>query len=89
MKRITLFFTFLFIASILFSQSEFARARADKTWGFIDKTGMWVINSQFEHIKDFSNGWAMVKKNGEWGWIDTKGAYIINPQFPNTFQFVN
>lgn len=32
MKRIILFFTFLFIASILFSQSEFARTRADKTW---------------------------------------------------------
>lgn len=87
MKRTTLFLTFLFIASIVFSQSDFARARADKSWGFIDKSGMWVINPQFEHVKDFSYGMAAIRKNGEWGFVDETGMFAVNPQFADVHKF--
>jgi len=54
----------------------------------VDKTGKWIINPQYEKVRDFNNGRAMIRKNGVWGWINKTGSYLINPQFPNAFPFV-
>ena len=52
--------------------------------GYIDKTGDYVIEPQFEAAYSFSqNGLAPVKDANShlWGYIDTTGAYVIEPQF--------
>jgi len=75
MKRISLSIAILFMFNISFSQDQLARARSDKEWGYINTEGKWVINPQFEHVNDFSEGLAAVEKDGEWGFIDKQGFY--------------
>ena len=38
-------------------------------WGFIDKTGHYVINPQFDFAQSFSDGLAAVRIGGKWGYI--------------------
>ena len=45
------------------------------------KTGIFVINPQFDDTRPFSEGLAAVRIGDEWGFIDTTGSYVINPQF--------
>ncbi len=57
-------------------------------WGYIDKTGTFIIYPQFECAGSFSNGLAPVKKDGKWGFIDKQGDYIIKPQFDDASCFI-
>lgn len=57
------------------------------TYGYIDTTGRYVINPQFDEAGDFHKGLALVKFGGKWGFIDTTGRYVINPQFDDAFDF--
>ncbi len=56
-------------------------------WGFIDTTGKWVIDPQFEEVKYFADGLAPVRVGGRWGYIDQKGKFIVNPQYDRGFEF--
>lgn len=58
---------------------------ADK--GYIDSTGAWVIEPQFNHACDFSEGLAAVCAGGKWGYVDKTGAWVIHPQFDYTRRF--
>ncbi len=58
-----------------------AMARKGDKIGFIDKTGKWIIEPQFEAARDFENEYAAVKKNGKWGIINTKGEWVIQPAY--------
>ena len=57
------------------------------TYGYIDTTGSYVINPQFDEAGDFHKGLALVKFGGKWGFIDTTGRYVVNPQFDDAFDF--
>lgn len=73
----------------LFSQ-ELLRAATGDLWGYIDNTGKYVINPQFDDAYDFSdNGLACVESGGKYGYIDKTGAYIINPQFDESGFFAD
>lgn len=53
-----------------------------QTWveryGFIDKTGRFVIPPTFEDAYGFSNGLAAVEiTSGEWGYVDTSGTILL------------
>jgi hypothetical protein len=50
--------------------------------GFIDKTGKWVIEPQFEEGEVFHNGLARVAKDGKWMYIDKTGKVVWEPIFP-------
>ena len=49
------------------------------------KTGIIVINPQFDLANSFSDGLAAVRigdvLTGEWGFVDKTGRIVINPQF--------
>ena len=45
-------------------------------WGYIDKTGKFVIEPKFEGAYPFSEGLAMVKVGKAVGYIDKTGRYI-------------
>ncbi|MBN1458247.1 MAG: WG repeat-containing protein [Armatimonadetes bacterium] len=59
---------------------------ADK--GYIDTTGAWVIEPQFNHECTFSEGLAAVCLGGKWGYVDRMGTWVIRPQFDFTQGFV-
>ncbi len=52
-----------------------------KGWGFIDKTGAFVIPPKFEGALGFSEGLAAVVLNDKWGFINKNGFLVIDPQF--------
>lgn len=55
----------------------YARAKRNKKWGYIDKTGKEVIPCIFELVDDFNDGIAFVKQGGKWGIIDCDGKQIV------------
>ena len=55
-------------------------------WGYIDKSGTWVIDPQFESAGLFGSGLAPVQTatsdlSGKWGYIDRSGKYVIEPRY--------
>ena len=50
-------------------------------WGYIDKTGKFIIQPQFDSASNFSEGFASVRMNNKWGYIDKTGKFVIQPQF--------
>jgi hypothetical protein len=60
----------------------------EKLWGFIDKTGKWVIRPLYHDASSFHEGLASVKMNTKYGYIDKKGDFIINPQFDEAYSFI-
>jgi hypothetical protein len=50
--------------------------------GFIDKTGQFVIDPEYEKLGVFTDILAPVQRPGEkWGYIDITGAIVITPRF--------
>lgn len=59
-----------------------ACAEIDGKWGYIDKTGNFVISPKFDEAEDFSSdGVAVVKIDESYGFIDKKGEFIISQKF--------
>jgi len=58
-----------------------------RTAGFIDKSGKFVIEPQFDFAKDFSGGLAVVRLDGREGYIDHTGRVVIEPQFDDAEPF--
>jgi len=68
-------------------------------FGYINKTGKFVIKPQFANADDFYEGLARVNIGGRfhdsnfigglWGYIDKTGKFIINPQFTGAENFSN
>lgn len=58
--------------------SEGLAAIKDSTygWGYIDEEGKIVIEPQFQEVRDFSNGYACVKRNGNQMFIDKTGNTV-------------
>ncbi|EAI9641912.1 WG repeat-containing protein, partial [Campylobacter coli] len=50
-------------------------------WGFIDRSGKFVIKPKFDSVGKFSEGLAGVKLNGKYGFIDKSGKFVIEPKF--------
>lgn len=58
----------------------------DGKWGFIDKTGKFVISPRFEtypngYVFSFSDGLAMIQVKNNYGYIDRTGEFVISPKF--------
>ena len=73
----------------LFSENGLVRVKSGEKWGYIDKSGSFVISPQFDSADDFYDGIAIVKQDKKYGYINSKGEYIISPQFENAFEFSN
>jgi hypothetical protein len=56
------------------------RDRASKSWGLIDRAGVFVVTPRFEHLDDFVGGFAKVTLPKEKkGFIDRSGELRIGP----------
>jgi hypothetical protein len=58
-----------------------------RQWGYIDKSGKWVVEPQFDDAFNFSEGLGGVSVSGKWGYIDARGKFAVNPQFDAAFNF--
>lgn len=58
-------------------------------YGFIDKSGKFVITPKYYDTREFHDGVAWVKDRDKYlyGLIDRKGKYIIKPQFEGINEF--
>lgn len=57
-------------------------------WGYVDKQGLYIINSQFLDAYNFSEGLALFKSNdGKYGFIGEDGNYVINPIYKDGSSF--
>ena len=64
-----------------FADNQLAAVYKNGSWGYVDRSGAWVIQPQFSQAEPYSMGLAAVKKNGKWGYIDDCGREIIKPRF--------
>ncbi len=56
-------------------------------WGFINKSGDWIIDNRFEEAYYFSEGLAAVKYFGNWGFINRHGEWAIQPEYEKAKPF--
>ncbi len=86
MKKLAFLLVLLVNAFTLCAQ-EFALVREDGKFGFIDKTGAYVIQPKFDKADSFSNGLAAAMENDFWGFINTKGEWAIKPEYDRVKMF--
>jgi hypothetical protein len=55
--------------------------RRGEYMGYVDSTGTWVIEPQFEDAGLFIAGRAWAKVKGNLGFIDPRGQWVIEPQY--------
>ncbi|WP_026477864.1 WG repeat-containing protein [Alkaliphilus transvaalensis] len=53
----------------------------DKKWGFIDVTGEFIIQPQYDETYDFTHNLAIVREKGFYGVVNKKGEYVLEPEF--------
>jgi WG containing repeat len=71
-----------------FTLSQHLEAPKKSVYGFIDRTGKFVISPQFASAGQFSGaGLAYVQVGTQWGFVDTKGKVAINPQYSSVNAF--
>lgn len=46
-------------------------------WGFVDRTGRWVVPPEYRRVRPCSEGLCAVEKDGLWGFVDTAGRLAI------------
>jgi len=62
-------------------------AETELNWGFIDRSGGYVISPQFVMVDEFSEGLAPACKEKLYGYIDRLGNFAINPKFQSALSF--
>src|SRR6185437_16091828 len=94
MRRLLLFFYFLFFSLQIFSQKTgfysegLAPQKIDGKYGFIDTKNRVVISYQYDTIyKGFHEGYAVVGKKGKAGLIDKKGKVIVPFEFSSIGEY--
>jgi hypothetical protein len=64
------------------------RGYQDRKYGFIDRTGKFVILPRFYRVQEFSEGRALFFQTGKsHGFIDSKGQVVIKPEFVEAKSF--
>ena len=76
------FCIYFFGSDLTFSQSDSGIDLRPKKawwgrWGYINSTGKFVLEPQYEDALPFSDFLAPVKVEGKWGYINGEGKFII------------
>ena len=91
MKRIlyfTLALSFLVLTvSCMKGDAMLYPVLSGERWGYIDKSGTFVVNPQFDEAFPFFDGMARVESDGQTGYITPDGKYAIQPQYYNGTDF--
>ncbi|EDP6880006.1 hypothetical protein GL566_04430 [Campylobacter lari] len=63
------------------------QAKLNGKWGFIDKSGKFILDPIFDYTLGFSENIAGINLNEKWGFANKNGEIIINPIFDNISNF--
>ncbi len=90
MKKILSIAFMLFNFSQLFANELYSLKNVTK-YGYIDKSGSWVIKPQFDMASSFStsDNIAAVELNNKCGYINKSGEWVIKPKFKTCNVFSN
>lgn len=82
----------LFIEAKFASAGDFNNGLAPvqlpgQLYGFIDETGSFVIEPQFDFAQPLSESKAAVRVDGLWGYINSDGATIVEPKYSDARPF--
>ncbi len=58
------------------------------SFGYIDKTGKFVIKPQFNEAEPFFEDLAAVEVDKKYGYIDKKGNFFVKPQYRSAYRFI-
>lgn len=58
-----------------------------RKWGYINDSGDWIIEPQFDGAFEFSEGLAKIYQNGLYGYIESTGEYFIQPKYKYATNF--
>ena len=75
----------MFAGAGIFSE-KLAPARKE-SWGFINKSGKFVIRPEYEAVRAFSGGLAAFRKNNRWGFIGRNGKQAVKNVFHEVRDF--
>jgi hypothetical protein len=64
-----------------------ASAKQHDKYGYIDETGSFVIDPEFDVVWSFVRGTAVVKNNGQYGLIDKMGDWVVEPSYDSVIPF--
>lgn len=64
-----------------------AVAKLHDKYGFIDETGSFVIDPDFDVAWSFVRGTAVVKQDGQYGMLDKTGDWIVEPSLDSVIPF--
>ncbi len=64
-----------------FNEYGISRAKNDTAYGLLDKNGSQILPFEYDRIGFFSEGLAVVSKNGKYGYVNTKGEFVIDLKF--------
>ena len=64
-----------------------ARTSAGGAWGYVDKTGTFVIQPQFTNADPFSQGLAPASYGGSWFYVTPAGALAFGTSFSRAYPF--
>lgn len=80
---------FLYRAAYNFSEGLALVQEMDKSYYFIDKSGVKVFDCPYDEVNNFSNGLARVKLNGMYGFVNKVGKLIIENRFIKSTNYRN
>lgn len=60
-----------------------------QSYGYVDQTGEWAIQPEFEFANDFSEGLAVVEQDGKFGYINPSGQIVVEPAYDFAESFAN
>ncbi len=63
--------------------------RVDGKWAYVDENQKTIIDPQFEFASAFSEGFALVTKNGLKTFIDLQGQMVFPPRYKDAYSFRN
>lgn len=58
-------------------------------WGYIDEEGEFLVEPEYNTANDFSEGLALVEKDGLFGVLDSEGKEILKTEFTNINKIEN
>lgn len=58
-----------------------------QAYGFIDKTGDFIIEAQFDFAQPLSEDKAAVRVDGLWGYINSDGSFLVEPTYSDARPF--
>lgn len=81
-------FVFLFLSSCGHEAGKYRGAvKSHDNYGYIDETGEFVIDPDFEVAWSFVRGTAVVKQDSKYGLINKFGDWIVEPAYDSVIPF--